>query len=130
MIVIQKGQINNICLTLTEKVTLSNPYFLFEVYSIETKSSTFFICTDTSNYKYRYNKFSITEKDNPTLTNSEVSLEAGDYQYKIYEQNSSTNLTRPSTDYLVEEGKLKVTNTSTSIPTYTPNSSTIPVYNG
>lgn len=108
MIKLTRNTVNtNIALTLTEKVTISNPYFLFEFTKDMTDVSYYVICADTSTETQRYNLFSITEGGNdPTNGNITLGLE-GFYKYNIYEQASSTNLD-PSGLTLVESGKMKL----------------------
>jgi hypothetical protein len=108
MILINKNQANVIALTLTEKVSLSNPYFLFEFNNDQSKASSFFIASDISSQQARYNKFSITEKNSPNALAGEVSLAPGFYHYTIREQASSTNLNPASSGAIVETGKVKV----------------------
>ena len=109
---INKASVNNVVLTLTEKVTITAPYyFLFEITNDLAKSISYCISNDTSAYTERYNEFSITETSTPIALNGEVSLSlSGFYKYKIYAQNSSTNLDPSLSDELVEQGKLFVNN--------------------
>jgi hypothetical protein len=57
--------------------------------------------TDISAYVDRYNKFSVTE-------GTTVTLDAGEYLYKIYAQSSPTNLNPDLANEVVEEGIVKV----------------------
>jgi len=107
--VLKKGTVNqNIALTLTEKTTISNPTYLFEFESDQTKLKYYVISTDTSVAKQRINIFSIEEGiDNPT--NGQLILgPVGFYQYKIYAQTSTTNLDPDLSDEMVEQGKMKL----------------------
>jgi hypothetical protein len=89
--------------TLTEKVTIANPYFLFSMKCRQTDAYKNFILTDVSTAKERYNKFLFDEgaTDNTTL-------EVGEHEYRIYAQISSNNLNPSLADELVETGLLKV----------------------
>jgi hypothetical protein len=89
--------------TLTEKVTIANPYFLFSMKCRQTDAYKNFILTDVSTAKERYNKFLFDEgaTDNTTL-------EVGEHEYRIYAQISSNNLNPSLADELVEIGILKV----------------------
>ena len=60
-----------------------------------------FILNDTSSYVERYNAFELTE-------GSTVTLDAGEYIYKIYAQTSPTNVNPDLANELVEEGMVKV----------------------
>lgn len=89
--------------TLTEKVTIANPYFLFSFKCRQTDAYKNFILTDISTQKERYNKFFFEEGVDEDRT-----LEVGEHEYFIYAQISSTNLNPSLADELVETGLLKV----------------------
>jgi hypothetical protein len=102
---------DNIVLTLTEKVTLTNPYFLFVFTHITTKAQVKFVAgSDLSNYPWRYNEF--------TITNSLFSI-VGQYIYQVYEQSSPTN-TDPTGLNLLETGRAQFKNTPFTITKYAP----------
>lgn len=118
-------------MTLTEKTTISDPNYLFEFKDNQTKELIYFIAQDTSSYKERFNKFSITEKTNPNNLIGEVELVLdGQYAYTVREQASATNLDPTLSGAIVETGKVTVTDTESTVPTYEPDSKTIRVYNG
>ena len=119
MIKLEKNTTNtNIALTLTEKVTISNPYFLFEFTKDMTDVSYYVICADTSTETQRYNLFSLTEGGaDPTNGNVTLGLE-GFYKYNIYEQASSTNLD-PSGLTIVESGKMRLGGTEQTFTKHT-----------
>lgn len=90
-------------LTLTEFVTLPAPNYLFVFTHVETKAVIAFIkieVDDESNYPQRYNKFTIDATDvfgdQPT----------GEWHYKVYEQESDSNVDSDQSGALLEEGKL------------------------
>lgn len=90
-------------LTLTELVTLTAPYYLFVFTHVETKSVVAFVksvADDESDYPQRYNQFTIDAadvfEDQPT----------GEWHYKVYEQESSTNVNTDMAGGILEEGKL------------------------
>lgn len=114
MILINKNSINNIVVTTTEKVTLVNPYYLFSFESNADKSTTNFICVDSSSATTRYNLFSIIETGSTSinLTASTVNLIEGWYNYTIYEQTSDTNLYISGTTNSVESGLALVSGSS------------------
>ena len=99
---------NNIILTLTEKVTLSPVYFLFEFINDMTSTKYYFVCADGSSYPERYNSFTIVEGvDAPT--NGKIILgDEGFYSYNIYEQSLSDNLDPDRAGDIVESGKVKL----------------------
>ena len=101
MLQINKAESKNWYLTLTEKTTISNPYYLFSLKHRLTAVEYNFLLTDISSYKERYNKFAITE-------GATVTLDAGEYLYRIYAQTSSNNTNPELANELVEEGIVKV----------------------
>ena len=118
MQIINKGTNNTLVFTLSEKVTLSNPYYLFSFKHQVELNPVNFIVADTSVYPNRYNKFLITETTGTVnLTSGIVSLaETGFYEYTIYEQTSSSNLNPSLADNILEIGMVKVLSTQ---PVYT-----------
>ena len=101
MLVIDKAESKNWYVTLTEKVTIANPYFLFAFTHRVTNELTTVILTDISTQKERYNKFAVIE-------GTTFDLDAGEFEYVIYAQTSSTNLAPSLADEEVESGVLKV----------------------
>jgi hypothetical protein len=101
MLLITKGESKNWYLTLTEKVTIANPTFLFSFVNRVTEVETNVIISDISAYKERYNKFAITE-------GSTFDLDCGEYNYFVYAQTSTTNTSPLLADELVEEGLFKL----------------------
>lgn len=91
----------NMVLTLTEKVTLAVPYFLFVFTNVSTRQVvTFNAATtdDTSVATARYNQFAIN-------TNALfIGMSAGQWQYKVYE--SAVVTTDPTGLNLLENGKM------------------------
>lgn len=117
MQIINKGQNNFLIFTLSEKVTLTNPYYLFSFKHQVLMSSVNFIASDVSGFPTRYNKFLITETTGTVnLTSGVVSLpETGFYEYSIYEQTSSSNLDISNATGLLEIGMVKV---ESNLPIY------------
>ncbi len=107
MIVINKNTTNNFVATLYELSQLTDPNYLFEFESDQTKTKYYTIITDVSTNKPRYNEFNFVEgSDDPT--NGSLDLGSpGFYNYKVYEQASSSNLD-PTGLNEVEQGKLKL----------------------
>jgi len=107
MIVINKNTTNNFVATLYELSQLTDPNYLFQFESDQTKTKYYTIITDVSTNKPRYNEFNFVEgSDDPT--NGSLDLGSpGFYNYKVYEQASSSNLD-PTGLNEVEQGKLKL----------------------
>lgn len=122
MILINKGASNTVILTLSEKTTITNPYYLFVFTSDEKNTVKKLIPTDISINKLRYNEFVIVEPTN-------VSLTAGTWKYEIYEQASSTNTNTTGLN-LVENGRVDVVGSSTDVPQFDYNKPNIKVFNG
>jgi hypothetical protein len=115
MIRLTKGQTQNIILTLTEKQLLTNPNYLFVFTNRSANTEIKFVRlnnTDISQYKDRYNEFSIV-----TNTNFSTALN-GQYDYDIYEQTSTSNL-NPSGLNLLESGIMELVGTPFNFTEYT-----------
>ena len=88
MLRVIKDSVNILTVTVTEKATVSNPIYLFKFVNQTSNVSYWFISSDTSNFKQRYNKFLLTEKTNANTLNGEVTLGLqGFYDYEIYQTN-------------------------------------------
>ena len=112
MQLINQNSNNSIYLTLTERVTLSNPYFLMRVRSRSTNQvKTFILASNLSSYTGTYDQFTITESTTEVLTSGTVNLTPGDWWYEVYEQASSSNLNIDATGTKLEEGILRVVQT-------------------
>jgi hypothetical protein len=122
VILIEKNKTNNVILTLAEKTTLTNVFYLFEFTSDETNTVKHLIPTDISTNKIRFNEFNIIE---PT----DISLTKGTWKYRIFEQLSSTN-TNTSGLNEVENGRVDVIGEAPSIPQVKNNKRKTPVFNG
>ena len=129
MLLINKNANNTLILTLTEKVTIASPTFLFKFTNDLTRESILFISANLSTYKDRYDKFLITETSGTINASSGViNLNpTGFWKYEIFEQASSTNLLESATGAKIENGKLKVIGTATTQTVYNP---TIRKYKG
>ena len=120
MIVINKNATTNFVATLYELSQLTNPNYLFEFESDQTKVKYYTIISDISTNKPRYNEFNFIEGSNDPTNGSLVLGSAGFYNYKVYEQASSSNLD-PTGLNKVGEGKLKLID-STYQPSFTQHS--------
>lgn len=105
-------------LTLTEKATITNPYWLFTVMSEQCEETKSFLITDTSCDDVRFNEFTITESDTEDLDNETVSLKEGFYLYEVREQESDTNTDPSLSGDIVEVGRVNVYSVKTELPTY------------
>jgi len=114
MLKIIRLQSNSVPVTLTEKTTLASPYYLVVFNNLATNELVYAICPDTSTQTTRYNLLTIIESNTSIPLSGQVKLIEGTYQYKIYEQTSSSNLDPSLSTSLVETGLLKSTTTATS----------------
>ena len=120
MINLYKNSNNIVVLTLTEKTTLLNPYYLFSFSSTTDYDNVVnFVATDNSTYKSRFNKFNIIESGTTftNLTGGTINLNpTGMWDYTIYEQTTPINLSISGTTGIVEVGKVIVNGVDTTIP--------------
>jgi hypothetical protein len=90
-------------LTLTEKVTLTDPYYLFVFTHVTTKDVVAFVksvADDESGFQSRYNKFTIDPSD--VFEDKPV----GQWHYKVYEQEDLENTDVTLAGDEIECGKL------------------------
>lgn len=129
MIKIVKDSTNIVALTLTEKRTsTSATTYLLKLTERDTSTSTYCICTDSSSYTERYNKLTVIDTASPTPVDGEVDLEAGFYDYYVFDNLNSTSNLDPTGLIEVENGILKVIGSALSTTTYTGGNSTYIVY--
>ena len=117
----------NFVVTLTERVSINNPYFLFVFEHVTTKQVFKFVlnsANDLSAYPDRFNQFQINV---PTLM---PSAPEGDYRYSVYEQASSNNTDVSLTGALLEVGQMKMDVLPDRTYTKYNQSQSFKVYNG
>lgn len=122
MILITRGENNDVVLTLWEKTTLTTPFYLFCFESIQENREVYFIASDISTQIFRYNRFVIEENDVPDPLNGVVTLDpVGFWTYTIYEQTNGTNLdpTDAAVAGIVETGRVKVIGDSQQYTSHT-----------
>ncbi len=128
MILINRNTSNTICLTLNEKRTIEDPYYIFNFVNDQTNVSTVFYTANLSINRDRYDMFNITETSTEDLSIGHVELSEGFYHYYIY-QSAIYTLDLTLVGSLMESGKVKVLGTTTEYvfePTY---NTTTKVYN-
>ena len=103
MIYINKDEVNNIVLTLTEVSTLTNPYYLFVFQNEMNPESApiLFTSLDISTYPERFNQFLL---DEPV----DVELSKGQYSYSVYESLIPPITIEDTTGEVIEEGRMVV----------------------
>lgn len=124
MITIKRNQKNNIFLTLNEKTTIDNPFYLIKLFSKQTKTFKVIpLLDDLSNNIVRYNEFIIEENIVEDLNNSIIELDIGGYDYFVYESGTSSLSIEDKT--IVESGKFNVEGSDIDRKIYTNNTERI-----
>jgi hypothetical protein len=119
VIVIEQGEVNTFALTLTEKVTISDPFYLMVLEGKSGQETIKWLMTDVSAYPERYNKFVFEEGVTATIPFK------GDYVYKVY-QKAVANTTIPTDpDDLLEQGILRLEGTDATTIEHEANLTTV-----
>ena len=103
MLLLTIGEDKDLIVTLNEKRTLDNGYYLFVFENVTTRdivTKIFSFSEDESDYPERFNSFPLSS----TVFQDE---NTGDWRYSVYEQSSSTN-TDPTGLTEVERGIMKL----------------------
>ena len=103
MIYINKDEVNNIVLTLSEVSSLTNPFYLF-VFQNEMNPESdpiLFTTPDISTSPERFNQFLL---DEPV----DVELTKGQYTYSVYESLIAPITIEDTTGIIIEEGRMVV----------------------
>lgn len=112
---IEKEKINTIVFTLSEKVTITNPVYLFEFVNEYLGTSSTCIMSDISTNKTRYNQFLFTEGTQSVPLEGQLCLLNGSYTYNVYQQTSTQSLVATASQGLLETGKVYVSGTPSNI---------------
>ncbi len=99
---------SNVCLTLKEKQTLENPYYLFEVWQTPEEKQ-YFLQVDTSDYPDSYNRFSLKPISSGSPINGEflVKNNTDFWNYNVYETETQSLDPEDATG-LLETGIIRV----------------------
>ena len=109
MLIVQKNQNNKLVVTVTEKTTSSNPFYIMKLFSNDNFSDKIVRFTgDTSVNTARWNEFYLDEVTlvNEDLYNAKANLNAGTYDFIIYATYATGLTTNGGTP--VQSGMLKV----------------------
>jgi hypothetical protein len=104
--VLNKNQINNVVVTVSERSQLLDPYFLivfrnkFSTEDVETKCS----LRNGVAFNMRYDLFVIHEKVAPVALNGEVHLIEGEWSYEVYESANATLNIASTTQRVLQRG--------------------------
>jgi len=101
MVVFTKNTSTTVIMTLTDKVTIASPYYLMVLDSRSGYAQQAFLITDTSDYPFRYNRFTIEE-------GVDFTAPKGIYKYRVLEK--STASTTITGDEVVLETGIAVVN--------------------
>ena len=131
MIYITRATTNYIYVTCKEKQLLTSPYYLVKFKNDGmTKDVRYCICSDSSSYPNRYQKLTVVENNNPTVSTDQVKLNTeGTWYYWVYEQASSTNID-PTGLTEVDSGFCTVEHTVSNPVAYSGYTETYKQYNG
>lgn len=131
MWVINQGASGYQYCTTKEKETISNPNYLIRFIQDTGKNERYCgIITDYSAYPSRDQKFLITETSGAIWYNAQVNLDhKQSWKYYVYEVADITQIANPAlVDYTtlneLEQGRVKVLGTATTIPSFTGYQST------
>lgn len=113
MLYIDKGILNTLIVTVTEKQTIDNAYYLLSFKNLLTNDVQSLIVTNTSAYPDRYNEFAFTE-------GTDITINEGQNEYKIYAQTSSSNTDPDLADEELEVGIAQVGEISQTITSHDP----------
>lgn len=92
-----------VIVTLNEKATLTDPYYLFVFTHATTGDVVAFVAgADSSEHQTRYNQFNFTTS--VTFLNKPI----GQWLYEVYEQESAVNTNPDNATGLVESGKMNL----------------------
>lgn len=89
-------------ITVTELTTIQNPKYLFEFIEEQSDDKVYCILENISTATERFDEFVLVDSVDLTLPY------AGFYSYKVYQQESDSNLNPELSDGLVEEGRAHV----------------------
>jgi hypothetical protein len=113
MIYIEKNKVNEVVLTLSEKSSLIDPYYLFTFQNEFNVGANLIVYSqdDISSSTDRYNLFLIEENNSGSTsggTGVVLSLVEGQYNYKVYESTTPTLDINDTTGIIIENGRMVV----------------------
>lgn len=114
MIFIDRNTTNKFVLTLSESSSLLSPNYLFKFQSdwdLDGSNIIWYATADESNYKDRYNLFSLEESSTGSTTGGTsvpLYLKQGQYSYSVYESSASTLSVSATTGVVLESGRMIV----------------------
>jgi hypothetical protein len=109
--VIEKNTINNICVTVSERSQLVDPYFLIVFTNKFDLDGQTVVCSTQNGVasNLRYDLLVISEIANPEPLDGEVYLIEGEWSYSVYESTLQTLLIEETTGRILQKGFCIVT---------------------
>jgi hypothetical protein len=103
--VLNKNQVNNFVLTLSERSQLINPWFLIAFQNKFSTSEVLAFCSLQNGVSnIRYDLLVIEEKVSPDPLNGEVFLIEGEWSYNVYESAEQTLFIEETTGRVLQKG--------------------------
>jgi len=118
MLILTRGVLNTWVVTLTEKVSIANPYYLLVLKGKANQPLIKKVMTDVSTYPSKYNKFTFTEGTDLTVPT------AGDFTYTFYQVATNTTVV-PSDANILETGICRVSSIGVTIISHTTPRNTV-----
>lgn len=108
--ILNKNQINNVVLTLSERSHIVDPFYLIVFTNKFDTSEVTAVCSLQNGVltNIRYDLLTIEEKTNPNALNGEVHLIEGEWSYNVYESVQQTLLISETTNRVLQKGFLIV----------------------
>jgi hypothetical protein len=107
--VIEKNTVNNICVTLSERSQLLDPYYLIVFTNKFDLDGSSVSCSLQATSNIRYDLIVITETTNPDAFQGEVYLIEGEWSYSVYESTLPTLDVLDTTGRILQRGFIVVT---------------------
>lgn len=103
--IINKGTVNNVVVTVSERSQLLDPYFLIVFTNKFSTSEVTALCSLQSSFSNnRYDLFEIEEKAAPDPLSGEVYLLEGEWSYSVYESSLQTLDVNETTGRVLQRG--------------------------
>ena len=110
MLYLNDGQ-NVITATLYEKSTITQPYYTWHLQRKGTFEEVVFYQDDSSYAPWYWNSFTVSVGTVSGLTQGQISLNAGEWTYEVWQMNVPYDLSWTSSNVMVESGILIVNGT-------------------
>lgn len=107
--VIEKNTVNNICVTLSERSQVNDPYYLIVFTNKFDLDGDTASCSLQATSNIRYDLIVITETTNPIALDGEVYLIEGEWSYSVYESALPTLVVAETTGRILQKGFIVVT---------------------